>query len=102
MQRVILRWQYDHNYSLPISSPHPPPHPPHLCFHAVVNAQPLMVVASSSSSLKNVCLPPPSPYLSNNETTQLGVSIHNGAAVEPSWPAYKLSGVAAVQQERCN
>lgn len=79
---------------------HPPPLP--ACFLAVVNAQPLMVVASSSLSLKNVCLPPPSPYLSNNETTQLGVSIHNGAAVEPSWPAYKSSGVAAVQQERSN
>lgn len=84
---------------------HPTHRPPPLlpvCFLAAVNTQRLMAMASSSSSLKNVCLPPPSPYLSNYETTQLSVSIHNGAAVEPSWPAYKSSGAAAVQQERCN
>lgn len=58
-------------------------------FLTVVNAQALMAMASSPTRLKNVCLPPPSPYLFNNETTQDSVSIHNGAAVEPSWLAYK-------------
>lgn len=67
-------------------TPAPPLPPPSsgLCSLTVVNAQPLMAMASSPTSLKNVCLPPPSPYLFNNETTQGCVSIHNGAAVEPS------------------
>lgn len=81
MQTEIPKWRFEQIAAFLPPSPHP-------CFLAVVNAKPLMAVASSSSSLGSVCLPPPSPYLSNNETTQLSVSIHNGAALEPSWPAY--------------
>lgn len=95
MQAVTPRWRYDQMAAFLLP---PPPHPTHH-FLAVVNAEPLMAVASSSSSLKNVCLPPPSPYLSNNETTQLSVSIHNGAALEPSWPVYKSRGASAAQQQ---
>lgn len=97
MQTVTPRWRYDQIAAF--LSPHPHPHPLLL---AAVNAEPLMALASSSSSLKNVCLPPPSPYLSNNETTQLSVSIHNGAALEPSWPAYRSRGAVVVQQQRPN
>lgn len=108
IQAIITRWQYYHNYSssfLSSSLPlflYPLPSSGSCCFLAVVNAQPLMAMASSPTRLKNVSLPPPSPYLFNNETTQGSVSIHNGAAAEPSWLAYKSWRAEAIQQERSN
>lgn len=100
VQAIITRWQYNHNYSafvLVLSARLPPPPPPPPVSHhphttvwvvlllAFVNAHALMAMASSLARLKNACLPLPFSYLLNNETTQGNASIHNGAAVEPSW-----------------